>query len=451
MNEHQSLDYHDEAGAVVPPRFDVVVVGAGPAGTTCAYILAQAGLRVIQIERGPYPGSKNMFGGVLYRKPTELVLPKFWEEAPLERQVIDKQYWMLTGDSAVKLGHRGVNPPDGLPGSYTVLRAKFDKWYADKARTAGVTLINSTVVTDVIRDERGKVIGVRTDRLQGDVYADVVVAADGVNSLLSKALGLHQELSPRYVALGVKEIIGLSEDVVRQRFNLEGDQGADITLLGEVTRGMFGGAFVYTNKDTISLGLAVTTADLDRTGLSPIDLMDELKAHPLVRPLIEGGQLKEYLAHLIPEGGYDAIPPLYADGFLVVGDAAGLVNSAFFEGSNHAMVSGRLAAETILEARQKHDYSARTLAGYERRLKDSVTLRDLKNMRDFPKLLHSHPQFLTLYPELLNAAAHEFFTVDDQPKKTKLKKIMQNMTAKRSRWHLVRDLWDAWRAVNLWP
>ena len=432
-------------------RFDVAVVGAGPAGTTCALLLARAGLEVALIERGPYPGSKNTFGGVLYRHPLEQIVPRFWERAPIERKVIDKQYWLLTEDSAVKLGHRSRRFAEEPYNTFTVLRAKFDRWYAEEAREAGAMLIPSTVALEAIRDERGRVIGVRTDREQGDLYASVVVAADGVNSLLSRQLGLHGELRPEHVALGVKEVIALGEDRIRERFNLEGDEGADISLLGAVTKGMVGGGFIYTNRDTVSVGVVANADAYRRSGNSPVDLLEEMKAHPLIRPLLEGGQLKEYQAHLIPEGGFDAMPPLCADGLLVVGDAASLVNAAFFEGSNHAILSGQLAAETILEAKSKGDFSAQALAGYERRLRQSVTLRDLKGLRRLPGLLHSHPQYFAIYPELLNEAAHHFLAADGRPKRDKVRGALKAVTARRSPWQLLRDLWDVWRGTNLWP
>lgn len=434
-----------------PVRFEVAVVGAGPAGTTCALLLARAGLEVALIERGPYPGSKNTFGGVLYRHPLELVVPGFWEEAPLERRVIDKQYWLVSGDASVQLGHRRKGLGGGLPNSFTALRAKFDRWYAERAQEAGAMLIPSTVAREVMRDQRGRVIGVRTDRERGELYAEVVVAADGVNSLLSEGLGLRPKLQAQQVALGVKEVIALGEERIEERFHLEGNEGADITLLGEVSRGLVGGGFLYTNRESLSVGLVVSAEQYRQQGVSPIELLEGMKAHPLLRPLLEGGQLKEYQAHLIPEGGYEALAPLSADGYLVVGDAAGLVNAAFFEGSNHAVLSGKLAAEAILEAHSKGDYSRRWLRGYEERLRESVAWQDLKGLRKLPGVLHSHPQFFGVYPQVLNEVADRLLAVDGQTKRAKVREALGVVRQKRTWWGLLRDLWDVWRGANLWP
>ncbi|MBI2862155.1 MAG: FAD-dependent oxidoreductase [Chloroflexi bacterium] len=427
-------------------RFETIIVGAGPAGIAAALTLARAGVKVLVLERGPYPGSKNTFGGVLYRQPMEQLIPEFWKKAPIERYIVTKQVWLMTSDSTVLLGHYGKRFSQEPFNAFTVLRAKFDHWFAEQAEAAGAIIVTSTTATGVLR-ENGRVVGVRTDREQGDVYADVVVAADGVNSLLSQQSGLRGELQPSQVALAVKEIISLTEEKIRDRFQLEGDEGADIMLLGHLTKGLVGGGFIYTNRDTISIGVSVEIADMVANGVSPAELIDELKAHPFIRPLIQGGQVREYQAHLIPEGGYKAIPPLYRDGYLVVGDAAGLVNTVYFEGANHALNSGRLAAETILEARAKEDFSTAVLSNYQRRLEASVTLQDLKAFRDVPSFLHGHRQLFTLYPDLLNEAAHDFITVDGVPKKVRQRSIIRKILRGRPLMGLAKDLWDVWRTL----
>ncbi|HXX73204.1 MAG TPA: FAD-dependent oxidoreductase, partial [Candidatus Acidoferrales bacterium] len=163
-------------------KFDSVVVGAGPAGIAAAYTMAKAGLSVLVLEKGEKPGAKNMFGGVIFRHHTEKFAPEFWKTAPIERHVIEYQYWFLSKQSHVLLSHRNQKF-NGRYNAFTVHRAKFDPWFARLAEDAGATIINRTTADDVLK-ENGRVVGVTTER--GNVLADVVVAADGVNSMLAK-------------------------------------------------------------------------------------------------------------------------------------------------------------------------------------------------------------------------------------------------------------------------
>ncbi len=428
-------------------KFDVIVVGAGPAGLAAAYILAKSGLNVVVCERGEYPGAKNVMGGVLYRHATEQIVPEFWKEAPVERVVVEQKLWMLDKESVVTLSHRnaqfGVEPYN----CFTVLRARFDRWLGEKVEEAGAFVIPETSVDDVIRRD-GKIVGVKTGREDGDLYADVVVAADGVNSLLSKKAGLHPELPPENVALAVKEVIALPAEKIEDRFNLEAGQGATIEAIGDVTAGMMGTAFIYTNKDSLSVGVGGILSDFVKKGITPYDLLEYLKQHPMVRPLLAGGEPKEYMAHLIPEGGYKAIPRLYTDGMVVVGDAAMLVNSYHREGSNLAMVSGRLAAEAILKAKEKNDFSAQSLSLYQQLLEDSFVIKDLKKYKDAPHFFETNPHFMTLYPQVANQVAQMMLTVDGVPKKDRQKAAIKAVTSKRSYWQLAKDMYQLWRVVG---
>lgn len=428
-------------------KFDVIVVGAGPAGTSCAYICAKNGLKVLLIERGEYPGSKNVMGGVLYRKQMEEIIPEFWKEAPLERPIIEQRFWIMDKESMVTFSYKGLEWGVEPYNNFTVLRAKFDQWFAKKAVEQGALLINETVVTECIV-ENGKVVGVRTDRPDGDVYADVVVLADGVNSLLAKQLGFHDEHKPEEVALTVMEVINLSKEKINERFNVADNQGVTIEIFGDSTKGNLGTAFLYTNKDSLNIGVGTTLSSMINARMKPYELLDYLKSHPMVKPYLEGGEPVEYLAHLIPEGGYHSIPKLVGNGVVVVGDAASLVNAIHREGSNMAMSSGKMAAEVILEAKEKNDFSEHTLINYKHRIYNSFIGKDLKKYKDATHLFEHNPQYFNEYLPFLNKAASQFFTVDGTPKKDKQREIFRSIFHEKGKFKVVSDIYKAWKAVK---
>jgi electron transfer flavoprotein-quinone oxidoreductase len=431
----------------MPEKFDVIVVGAGPAGTSCAYVCAKNGLNVLLIERGEYPGSKNVMGGVLYRKQMEELIPEFWKEAPLERPVIEQRFWMMDTESAVQFGYKGMEWAVEPYNNFTVLRAQFDQWFAKKAVEAGALLINETVVKECIV-ENGKVVGVRTDRPDGDVYADVVVLADGVNSLLGKQLGFHHEHRPDEVALTVMEVINLPKEKINDRFNVEDNQGVTIEIFGDSTKGNLGTAFLYTNKESLNIGVGTTLSSMINAKLKPYDLLDYLKNHPMVKPLLAGGESAEYLAHLIPEGGYHSVPKVVGDGVVVVGDAASLVNAIHREGSNMAMSSGKMAAEAIVKAKSQGDFSAAGLNSYKEALYNSFIMKDLEKYKDAAHTFEKYPQYFKEYVPMMNKAMSKFFTVDGTPKRDKQKQIIKSVTSEKGTFKVLQDMYRAWKAVK---
>ncbi len=433
-------------------KFDAVVVGAGPAGAAAAATMARAGLSVVLLERGEHPGAKNVMGGVMYGRMVADVVPQFWTlGAPIERVVVEERLWLATDHGAVSVAHRSpamAFHPDGCPNAFTVLRAKWDRWFAQKAEEAGALLVPSTNVEDLLW-ENGRVVGVRAGREEGDLRADVVVLCDGVNSFLVERAHLRSRpVEPHELALGVKEVIALPPEVIEARFNLERGEGATIEIYGAVTGGMSGYAFLYTNHDSISVGVGVLVSHLMRTRVRPYDLLERVKQHPLVRPLLAGGETVEYSGHAIPEGGYYAMPRLYGDGVLVAGDAAMMVNGLHREGSNLAMAAGRMAGETVVEAKQRGDFSARTLARYAAKLEESFVLQDLRKYRHLPDLVERRPDLFATYADLVNLAAHEMLTVDGVPKRQKQRRIWQEVTRRRPVWAILRDLYEIWRAVR---
>lgn len=427
-------------------RFDAIVVGAGPAGITAAKDMAAAGLSVVVLERGQYPGAKNVSGGILYRHPTEEMCPGFEAEAPLERPIIEQRYLVLTEDALLGGVYRSMRFAEPPYNAYSVLRAEFDRWYATKAEEAGAEVYPEFTVTDLLWED-GRVVGVTTGDPDGELYAHCVVLADGANSLLAQRAGLHREWEPIEQALVAKELIALPAATIEDRFQLPASMGAAYEIFGESTWGLLGYGFIYTNKESISIGTGALLHDLIESGINVNDMLDRFKQHPAIAPLIAGGETIEYSAHLIPEGGYDRLPKLYADGVVVVGDAAGLVNPVNREGANLAMLSGRLAARAIIEAKERNDFLAAQLARYRELLEESVVLKDLRKIRRVTPFAHARPHLLREYPQLASDIAREYLTVDGLPKKEKLAKIGRMLRSVPKR-QLASDVLGALRAVS---
>jgi len=428
-------------------RFDCIVAGGGLAGLSAATVMARAGLKVVVLERGAFPGAKSVMGGVLYRHATEQVFPEFWKNAPLERAVVRQSAWVLGKERAVEVGV--LDPAQGVEpcNAWTVLRSRFDRWMGKQASDAGALIVPETAVTDVIRRD-GAVVGVKTDREEGDLYADVVVAADGVGSVLARKAGLRPDWKQDELATVVKEVIALPREKIEDRFGLEGNAGATIELVGEATGGRMGVAFIYTNKDSISVGTGVLMSELVAGRRKPWEILEGLKAHPAVRRLVEGGVCREYMAHLIPEGGWHSVHAVHTGGMLVAGDAAGLVNSYHREGSNLAILSGKFAAETVIEAKKKGLFTAPALSSYRERLEASLVFKDLRKYADLGHYVARRPWFFGVYPEMAAMAASEFIKVDGMTKRRKQWSIIRKALKMRSLPGMVRDaLGIIWRAM----
>ena len=433
-----------------PSQFDAIVVGAGASGNACAYTLARAGLKVLQIERGEYPGSKNVQGAILYSDALEKIIPDFREDAPLERHIIEQRVWVLDDNSFVGTHYRSDDYNKPPYNRYTIIRAQFDKWFSSKVREAGALLICETTVDHLIMDG-DQVVGVQCDREAGDVYADVVILAYGVNSTLARKAGFHGEIKASNVALAVKEIPFLPEETIRQRFNIGEEEGVVIEMVGKITDGMMGTGFLYTNKESLTLGIGCMLGDFKASPhkTSPYALLERLKQHPSIAPLIQGGEMKEYAAHLIPEGGFYAVPKVYGNGWMIVGDSGGFVNAVHREGSNLAMTTGRLAAETVIAAKAAGlPMNEAALKPYKTELDKSFVMKDLHKYRDMPDIFHKNNQFFTTYPELVSRAAHKMFTVDGVDKKTKEREIFSSFRNSRSLTGLVGDAVKLWRAFR---
>jgi electron transfer flavoprotein-quinone oxidoreductase len=428
-------------------KFDAIVVGAGPAGSAAAITMAKAGLQVALLERGVRPGSKNVMGGILYNHFLEEIVGEQWRQAPLERPIIEERRWMMTADAVIGLDYKNFRNRSH-PHSFSVLRARFDPWFAEQAEKAGALVVPETVVDRLIV-RNGRVVGVGTGR-GDDLLAEVTVICEGIGlgtGLLEKTLlngqPLRRKLRPNEVAMAVKEIMQLDPGLIEERFNCDPDEGCSVECFGDSTLGMSGFMFIYTNKDTLSVGGGALLSEFNKTLRTPNDLMVHFKNHPAVKPLLRGAKTVEYLAHLIPEGGYRGIPKVYGAGYLICGDAAMLSNPVHREGSNLAMESGRLAGETVVHCKEVGDFSEDQLREYKGRLDNSWIMADMKKYDGAVPLLERNPKMLTKYPQVADRMLDEFFRVDGNSKWQKQLNIV-NMIRKEG---AIRMGWDTMKAL----
>lgn len=403
---------------------DAIVVGAGPAGSAAATVLARKGYSVILLERGSFPGSKNMYGGVVYPRILDQLHPEWWNEAPIQRWITRRSTMVLTDTQALTVDFRSTDWGRPPYNGATAYRPDWDHWLASKAEADGAQLVCSTTATGLLRDGSGHVVGITTDRPDGDLRAKVVIACDGVNSFLAKQAGLYGDVDAANYTVGVKETIALPKHVIDERFGVRDRDGVDIEILGG-TSGVNGGGFVYTNFDTLAVGVVLKLPKLAAQKLRPEEIIANLKAHPGIAPLVEGGEIKEYSAHVIPEAGLSMMPKMTGDGMLVAGDAAAMCLAAgiWLEGVNFAMASGMYAAEAAAEALAANDTSAVGLAGYERRLNDTFVLRDHRKLRRAPSLVLSD-RVQHLYPHMIANTVERMFHVDNPAPKPGLRRVL---------------------------
>lgn len=399
--------------------FDALVVGGGLAGLSAAYTLAQEGKEVVVLDRGDYSGAKNLTGGRLYVSPIRDLFPDLWKKAPFQRAVTREDICIMDAESSVNIAYDGPELGGERPQSYTVLRGTFDKWLAKQASRKGAMIVPNTRVDSVIEKD-GQVVGVRTEAGE-ELYAHVVIAADGALSFTAQSAGMKKPFEDKDYAVGVKEVVELDERTIDDRFNLAPGEGCARLFLGDASMGKFGGGFLYTNKSSISLGIVVGIRDMEKAGVTAPEMFEHFKQRPEIQRLLEGGETAEYGAHVISEAGKGAFSQLYGDGILVAGDAAGFTMNIglLVRGMEYAMASGYYAAKATLDACHAQDYSAKTLSVYERMICESFVGKDFENFKEAPAVLN-HPYIFEEMPKLACNVFGDLFAVPADTEKPRI-------------------------------
>lgn len=428
--------------------FEAIVVGAGCAGSVAAYELARAGKSVLVVERGNYAGAKNMTGGRIYSHALKPVFPDFEQEAPLERRITHERISLIAEDANFTVDFTSDAMSVEGQDSYSVLRGPFDQWLAGKAEEAGAEFIYGIAVEGLVRDEAGKVIGVRAG--EDEITADVVLLCDGVNSLLThEAVGAKRPPA-NAIAVGVKETIELPAAVITDRVLAASDsEGAAWLFAGDSTKGTFGGGFMYTNRESISLGIVAGIEATAVHGRTPVyQMLEDLKSHPAVAPLIRGGKVVEHSGHMVPEGGINIMPPLVGDGVMLAGESAMMCINLGYQvrGMDFAIAAGMHAGCEAARALDAGDTTAEGLSNYTRALEDSFVLKDLRQFKNVPAFMEGFTRMFDGYPQMVRDMMNTMFIVDGTPVRP-MRKSMVPIVKNMGFLNVAKDVRGAMRAL----
>ncbi|MCE1245693.1 MAG: FAD-dependent oxidoreductase [Firmicutes bacterium] len=425
-------------------RFDILVVGAGYAGSTAALITARSGLKVGLIERGEFLGSKIVMGNLLYSGVLRQIIPDLEENAPLERFIRRRRFCCLNGESAASFEFESQkyneSPHNDL---WSVRRDRFDPWLASQVEAAGGKFFNRLTIKELIV-ENENVVGVRTADGR-EMFSDIVIVAAGGNSKLVPQTGDHPEYPPDSYILGIAESLTVPPEIIESRFMLKGREGVSINFYGHVIEGNVGSAFLTTGIDSIMIGAVFNARSLKgQVRNAPLRFLMNLKNHPIVQRMIEGGRTRALSTYIIPEIGFDFMRNLYCNGAMIVGDAAGFLNSNTYPiGSVMATLSALFAAETAIEAKRKGDYSKRTLSKYSERIVSSFTMDDMRKFNRNPWFTDHYPEFFGVYPQMAVDLAEDFLSNDATAPRSRQQRVFQRVKKELSVFPFLRELMES--------
>ena len=392
---------------------DVLIVGAGPGGLACALHLANlieqhtssnktpalSAENVYVLEKAREIGAHQLSGAIMDPRGLRELVPDFEKTAPLDTPVTGDAAYYLTASSSWKLPI--TPPPLANHGNYVVSLNKLVKWLGGLVEKKGVNIFTQFAGREMLYEGDGaksRVLGVQTEDKGVDkngepkdnftpgyeLRAKVTVLAEGPRGSLTKETVSRLELdglNPQIYGIGIKELWDVQPGHIETGFVAH-------TLGWPLDSSMYGGGWVYGLRDNrVSLGMVVALEYHDPL-FDPHEAFQKFKTHPFVRKIIDGGKLVRYGAKTVPYGGWYSVPRSYADGVLIIGDSASLLNSQRLKGIHTAIKSGMLAAETIYDALCTGDTSAKTLAKYEQKLEQSWIKTELWPVRNFHQAFH---------------------------------------------------------------
>ena len=362
---------------------DVIIIGAGPAGLSAAKILADSGIKTIVLERGIKSGSKNFFSGIINKKTVEEVFGKISDDmsemfyAPIERKLTEYRAYLLNKDSFIAL-----NEGQTLNNRFVVLHQSFNDWMCKQAQNAGATIVFETIAEELIVDN-SKICGVKTSK--GDFFSDVVIIAEGTNSIITKKSGLRKgEIPQEQVFLFVEEALNLQPELIQERFNLNKNNGTSIRLFTEELISIPSTGYIHTNKHSITLGIGILFSETIPKGINVNNCLELVKKHPAILPLIKKSTSIHYSSFILPchveeKQFFSTVKPC-ENGCLIIGGASLAIDPFSWDISSNAILSGKLASEAIIRAKDLNDYTKKTLAEYENLIKKNLTISPYRHM-----------------------------------------------------------------------